>query len=39
MTKDWDAIQDEIRELSFNQKVPLEEVKALMERKHKFRAS
>src|SRR5689334_15324141 len=39
MTKDWDAVQDEIRELSFSQKKPLEEVKALMERKHKFRAS
>jgi hypothetical protein len=39
MTKDWDAVQNEIRELSFNQKKSLEEVKALMERKHNFRAS
>lgn len=39
MTKDWDAVQDEIRALSFNQKKPLEEVKELMERKYKFRAS
>lgn len=39
MTKDWDAVQDEIRELSFNKKRPLEEVKELMERKYKFRAS
>ncbi|CAO2651411.1 Nn.00g039810.m01.CDS01 [Neocucurbitaria sp. VM-36] len=39
MTKDWDAVQEEIKELSFNQKKPLEEVKELMERKHKFRAS
>ncbi|KAF3041033.1 hypothetical protein E8E11_004224 [Didymella keratinophila] len=33
MTKDWDAVQDEIKELSFIQKKPLEEVKELMERK------
>ncbi|KAJ4337874.1 hypothetical protein N0V87_004430 [Didymella glomerata] len=33
MTKDWNAVQDEIKELSFNQKKPLEEVKELMERK------
>lgn len=39
MTKDWDAVQDEIRELSFSQKKPLEEVKELMEHKHNFRAS
>ncbi|KAF2027974.1 ankyrin [Setomelanomma holmii] len=39
MTKDWTAVQDEIRELSFNQKRCLEDVKALMERKYKFRAS
>ncbi|KAF2629473.1 ankyrin [Macroventuria anomochaeta] len=39
MTKDWDAVQDEIKELSFNQKKRLEEVKDLMERKYKFRAS
>lgn len=39
MTKDWDAVQDEIKELSFNQKKPLDEVKELMERKYKFRAS
>ncbi|KAI4637363.1 hypothetical protein J4E83_000179 [Alternaria metachromatica] len=39
MTKDWELVQDEIKELSFIQKKPLEEVKELMERKHKFRAS
>jgi hypothetical protein len=39
MTKNWDAVQDEIRELSFNQKKSLEDVKDLMERKYKFRAS
>ncbi|CAN9273600.1 unnamed protein product [Alternaria alternata] len=39
MTKDWDLVQDVIKELSFVQKKPLEEVKELMERKHKFRAS
>ncbi|KAI4907824.1 hypothetical protein J4E90_009232 [Alternaria incomplexa] len=39
MTKDWELVQDEIKELSFVQKKPLEEVKELMERKHKFRAS
>ncbi|KAJ4343708.1 hypothetical protein N0V95_006538 [Ascochyta clinopodiicola] len=39
MTKDWDAVQDEIKELSFNQKKPLGEVKDLMEAKYKFRAS
>lgn len=39
MTKDWDAVQAEIKELSFSQKKPLEEVKELMERKYKFRAS
>jgi hypothetical protein len=39
MTKDWDAVQEEIRELSFTQKKSLEEVKKLMERKYKFRAS
>lgn len=32
-------MQDEIRELSFNQKKSLEDVKELMERKYKFRAS
>ena len=39
MTKDWDTVQDEIKELSFNQRKPLEEVKELMEQKYKFRAS
>ncbi|EOA83129.1 uncharacterized protein SETTUDRAFT_172856 [Exserohilum turcica Et28A] len=39
MTKDWDLVQDEIKELSFAQKKPLEEVKELMERKYKFYAS
>jgi hypothetical protein len=32
-------VQDEIRELSFNQKKCLEDVKELMERKYQFRAS
>ncbi|EUC45078.1 hypothetical protein COCMIDRAFT_96546 [Bipolaris oryzae ATCC 44560] len=39
MTKDWDLVQDEIKELSFSQKKTLEEVKEMMERKHRFRAS
>lgn len=39
MTKDWTSVQDEIKELSFNQKKPLEEVKELMERKYRFTAS
>lgn len=39
MTKYWEAVQDEIRELSFTQKKPLEEVKELMEKKHGFYAS
>jgi hypothetical protein len=39
MTKDWELVQDEIKELSFVQKKSLEEVKELMARKHKFRAS
>ncbi|RMZ68000.1 high affinity nitrate transporter [Pyrenophora seminiperda CCB06] len=39
MTKDWDLVQDEIKDLSFNQKMSLKGVKELMERKHKFRAS
>ncbi|KAF1829187.1 ankyrin [Decorospora gaudefroyi] len=39
MTKDWDSVQEEIKQLSFSQKKPLGEVKELMERKYKFRAS
>ncbi|EMD93105.1 hypothetical protein COCC4DRAFT_75904 [Bipolaris maydis ATCC 48331] len=39
MTKDWDLVQDEIKELSFSQKKTLEEVKEMMERKYQFRAS
>ncbi|KAF2126269.1 ankyrin [Dothidotthia symphoricarpi CBS 119687] len=39
MTKDWDIVQAEIKELSFNQKKPLEEVKELMENKYNFKAS
>ncbi|USP77906.1 hypothetical protein yc1106_05180 [Curvularia clavata] len=39
MTKDWDLFQDEIKELSFSQKKTLEEVKELMAKKHRFRAS
>jgi hypothetical protein len=39
MTKDWDAVQDIIKDLSWNQRKPLEEVKVLMEREHGFLAS
>lgn len=39
MTKDWDVVQEVIKELSFNQKKSLEDVKQLMESKYKFRAS
>lgn len=39
MTKDWDLVQDEIKELSFSQKKTLEEVKEMMERKYRFHAS
>ncbi|KAI2488296.1 Clr5 multi-domain protein [Pyrenophora tritici-repentis] len=39
MTKDWDLVQDEIKDLSFNQKRPLEEVMRLMESKYRFQAS
>ncbi|EMD63908.1 hypothetical protein COCSADRAFT_358501 [Bipolaris sorokiniana ND90Pr] len=39
MTKDWDLVQDEVKELSFSQKKTLEEVKEMMERKYRFCAS
>lgn len=39
MTKDWDAVQRHIRELSVNQKKSLADVKSIMESKHSFRAS
>jgi hypothetical protein len=39
MTKDWDAVQDVIKDLSWNQKKPLEEVKVFMEQNHNFTAS
>jgi hypothetical protein len=39
MTKDWDAVQDIIKDLSWNQRKPLEEVKVLMEKEHGFLAS
>jgi len=39
MTKDWELVQGEIKDLSFKQKKPLEEIKELMERKYKFQAS
>ncbi|KAF2270168.1 ankyrin [Lojkania enalia] len=39
MTKDWDIVRQDIKELSVDQKKSLQEVKAIMESKHKFRAS
>jgi hypothetical protein len=39
MTKDWDSVRERIRDLSVNQKRSLEEVKAMMESEHRFRAS
>lgn len=39
MTKDWDSVQHHIRDLSMVQQKPLDEVKAIMESKHAFRAS
>ncbi|KAF2465771.1 ankyrin [Lindgomyces ingoldianus] len=39
MTKDWDSVRTDIAELSVHQKKCLQEVKAIMESKHKFRAS
>lgn len=39
MTKDWDSVRERIRDLSVNQKKSLEEVKAIMESEHRFRAS
>jgi hypothetical protein len=39
MTKDWDSVRERIRDLSVTQKKSLEEVKAMMESEHRFRAS
>jgi hypothetical protein len=39
MTKDWDGVQDVIKDMSFGQKKTLEEVKELMEQKYNFTAS
>ncbi|KAF2015552.1 ankyrin [Aaosphaeria arxii CBS 175.79] len=39
MTKDWNSVRATIKELSVDQKKSLEDVKAIMEKKHKFRAS
>ncbi|PVI05576.1 ankyrin [Periconia macrospinosa] len=39
MTKDWDAVQAEIKDLSFVQKKRLDEVKRVMEVKYGFKAS
>jgi hypothetical protein len=39
MTKDWDAVQAEIKELSGVQKKRLDEVRKIMETKHGFKAS
>ena len=39
MTKDWEAVRPEIRELSVGQKKSLQEVKEIMEKRHQFRAS
>ena len=39
MTKDWDVVQAEIKDLSFVQKKKLDQVKRIMEEKHGFKAS
>jgi hypothetical protein len=39
MTKDWDSVEDEIKDLSWAQKKRLDEVKKIMESKHGFKAS
>ncbi|KAF2112728.1 ankyrin repeat-containing domain protein [Lophiotrema nucula] len=39
MTKDWESVRPEIRELSVGQKKSLQEVKTIMEKSHQFRAS
>lgn len=39
MTKDWDSVRSEIKDLSVNQKKCLQDVKTIMETRHKFRAS
>ncbi|KAF2634755.1 ankyrin [Massarina eburnea CBS 473.64] len=39
MTKDWDTMQAEIKDLSFVQKKRLDEVRKIMESRHGFKAS
>jgi len=39
MTKDWDTVQNEIKELSWVEKKRLDEVRKIMESKHGFKAS
>ncbi|KAL5417366.1 hypothetical protein PMIN06_010329 [Paraphaeosphaeria minitans] len=39
MTKDWDAVKGEIENLSWVQKKRLDEVRKIMETKHRFKAS
>ncbi|KAJ4293991.1 hypothetical protein N0V90_007680 [Kalmusia sp. IMI 367209] len=39
MTKDWDTVQEEIKDLSWVQKKRLDEVRKIMESKHGFKAS
>jgi hypothetical protein len=39
MTKNWDAVRGYIEEYSVTQKMSLEDVMAMMQRKHSFKAS
>ncbi|KAF2727119.1 ankyrin [Polyplosphaeria fusca] len=39
MTKDWDSVRHDIKDLSVNQKKCLQDVKSIMETKYKFKAS
>jgi hypothetical protein len=39
MTKDWDSVEAEIKDLSWTQKKRLDEVKKIMETKRGFKAS
>jgi hypothetical protein len=39
MTKDWNAVEDVIKDLSWTQKKQLNEVRKIMERDHGFKAS
>lgn len=39
MTKDWDAVQDEIKDLSLVQKKRLDDVRKILEQKYGFKAS